>query len=268
MNCYIKGTVNKLPKKPILLFLLTIIDIAILFFWFVVLYPLSPFNFLLAPLLTLLPADIVNSPDFQGNIVPLLILPFILVINVFIVYKQTTAAKNYLLISLLSALPILFALGITFVPTMLGEKWHEKSVTKNLSVDGQPTFILRETANPRNYYLVMKLPVTLQTEFKGPWMNNFYNVRFTPSNKETLASLKACQFDQPYLSTGNLQPPKNEEKNAPGNYEFLFEYYFHGESCNKEVIGTLVGGEIELLDITGETSKVLNTFTVTPFVYE
>lgn len=275
-------------NKILLLTFLTLINIGIFFGWALVLFPFSPLGWILLPLLfSVLPKNLVSSEKFYGDILPLLILPFVIILNFVILIKfssqgNRSKAKFFLTNLALSPLPILLALAIVFGPGIIGEKMHEKSVVDNFSVIGEPTFVLEDykgAVKPGLHDFIMELPVKVNTSFNGAWIVNFFNVGFIPSNEEVVSHIQGCKLSSgPYLKSNNLQP-KVPEKSPPGEYIFRFDYSFEAvsqyslesSSCTQDSFKTLMGKRIELLQTTGDKVKVLKTFVVSSFqikVYE
>lgn len=269
-------------NKILLFIFLTLLNLGIFFGWALVLYPFSPLGWIFLPLLlSVLPKNLVSSEKFYGDILPLLILPFVIILNFVILIKfssqgNRSKAKFFLTNLALSPLPILLTLAIVFGPGIIGEKMHEKSVVDNFSVIGEPTFVLEDyksAVKPGLLDFIMELPVKVNTSFNGAWIVNFFDVRFIPSNEEVVSQIQGCKlFSDPSLDSNNLQP-KVPEKSPPGEYIFRFRYSFEAvsqyslesSSCTQDSFKTLMGNRIELLQTTGEKPKVLRAFTVDSF---
>lgn len=269
-------------NKILLFIFLTLLNVGIFFGWALVLYPFSPVGWILLPLLfSVLPKNLVSSEKFYGDILPLLILPFVIIINFIILINLSSQGDKsklrFFLTNLaLSPLPIIFTLAIVFGPSTIGEKMHEKSVVDNFRVNGEPTFVLegyKGAVKPGYSAFIMELPVKMNTSFNGAWIPNFFNARFIPSNEGVVSRMQGCKLSSgPYLESNNLQP-KVPEKSPPGEYTFRFNYSFEAvsqyslesSSCTQDSFKTLIGNKIELLQTTGKKPKVLKTFTVDSF---
>ena len=245
--------------------LISLVDIAILYLWALTLYSFSPFRIFLSLLLAPLPKNLASSDQFQGNILPLFILPIIIIVN--LIYFKLNQIKPLTNI-LLSIVSILIGMGIFFGPGVIGDNLSVYTATNKMTIVGEPTFILQKNPSVGNFYFSLYLPIKMGANFKGHWMGNFYKVSFSPSDEVVLSNITACQFDKPYLSTSSLQPPSRKENTPAGNYNLEFIYSFSGPTCSINGFKELIGKNIELIDISKSPPKILKTFTIQNYSFK
>lgn len=246
------------------IFILTVLNIASILSWGILMLS-GMANVLFYPIFINLPTD-QERTYFMGNIMPWFIVPVLLIINfIFVAKSQLVNPENkfkyFSLNSIVILIPVFFSLISIFVLPGLPEKMLEDNVIKNFSITGEPIFILQKSAQPGFFDFGMKLPVKIASDFNGVWFPNYFEITFSPSNKEALSIISECTLDANFI--GSIQPPASGKKNPPGNYYLAIQFNFHGKLCTEESFNKLKGKKLDIFQV--HNRKLLKTVEINSF---